>query len=98
MFKINKAILLALFFLFTLQAQAQENQDEPIKLRSDLVMLTSSAIDRQGNVMKTLKAEDFLVYEDGVRQKIEHFTSTEEPFTLMLLLDVSGSTRDDIAL
>jgi VWFA-related protein len=98
MFKINKAILLALFFLFTLQAQAQENQDEPIKLKSDLVMLTSSAIDRQGNVMKTLKAEDFLVYEDGVRQKIEHFTSTEEPFTLMLLLDVSGSTRDDIAL
>ena len=100
MVKINTAILLALLFLFAFSARAQEkeNQDDPIKLKSDLVILTSSAIDRQGNVMKALKAEDFLVYEDGAKQKIEHFASTEEPFTLMLLLDVSGSTRDDIAL
>jgi Ca-activated chloride channel homolog len=100
MFKANKAILFALFLFFAFSAQAQEkdNQDEPIKLKSDLVMVTSSVLDRQGNVLKALKAEDFMVYEDGAKQKIEHFTSTEEPFTLMLLLDVSGSTRDDIAL
>jgi Ca-activated chloride channel homolog len=100
MFKFNKAILLILFLLFAVQAQAQdkENQDEPIKLKSDLVMVTSSVIDRQGNVLKSLKAEDFTIYEDGAKQKIELFSSTEEPFTIMLLLDVSGSTRDDIAL
>jgi Ca-activated chloride channel homolog len=100
MFKFNKAFLFTLFLLFAVQARAQdkENQDEPIKLKSDLVMLTSSVIDRQGNVLKTLKADDFIVYEDGSKQKIELFSSTEEPFTVMLLLDVSGSTRDDIAL
>jgi Ca-activated chloride channel family protein len=100
MFKFNKTILLILFLLFAIQAQAQdkENQDEPIKLKSDLVMVTSSVIDRQGNVLKALKAEDFTIYEDGAKQKIELFSSTEEPFTIMLLLDVSGSTRDDIAL
>jgi Ca-activated chloride channel homolog len=100
MFKFNKAFWLALFLLFAVQARAQEkeNQDEPIKLKSDLVMLTSSVIDRQGNVLKALKADDFIIYEDGAKQKIELFASTEEPFTVMLLLDVSGSTRDDIAL
>jgi Ca-activated chloride channel homolog len=100
MFKFNKAILFMLFLLFAVQVRAQdkENQDEPIKLKSDLVMVTSSVIDRQGNVLKSLKAEDFTIFEDGIKQKIEHFASTEEPFTIMLLLDVSGSTRDDIAL
>lgn len=100
MFKFNKAIFFILFLAFTVSVQAQdkENQDEPIKLKSDLVMVNSSVIDRQGNVLKSLKAEDFTVYEDGQKQKIELFSSTEEPFTIMLLLDVSGSTRDDIAL
>jgi Ca-activated chloride channel homolog len=100
MFKFNKIFLLTLFLLLAVQVRAQdkENQDEPIKLKSDLVTLTSSVIDRQGNVLKTLKADDFIIYEDGAKQKIELFASTEEPFTVMLLLDVSGSTRDDIAL
>src|SRR4051812_2075342 len=94
MFKFNKAVFFILFFLFAVSVRAQdkENQDEPIKLKSDLVMVNSSVIDRQGNVLKSLKAEDFIVYEDGQKQKIELFASTEEPFTIMLLLDVSGST------
>jgi Ca-activated chloride channel homolog len=98
MFKHSNALVLLLFLLFTARAAAQENQDEPIRLKSDLVMLTASVLDRTGKAVKSLKAEDFVVYEDGRRQKIEHFASTEDPFTLMLLLDISGSTRDDIEL
>jgi VWFA-related protein len=100
MVKANKACWFALLFLFATQARAQDKdkQDEAIKLKSDLVMVTASALDRSGNALKALKAEDFVIYEDGAKQKIEHFSSTEEPFTLLLLLDVSGSTRDDIAL
>src|ERR1051325_6160138 len=100
MVKAYLAMLFALVLLSAVPARGQdkENQDEAIKLKSDLVMITASALDRGGNTMKALKAEDFVVYEDGAKQKIEHFTSTEEPFTLMLLLAVSGSTRYDIAL
>jgi VWFA-related protein len=54
--------------------------------------------DAKGSITKTLKAEDFVVYEDGVRQKIAHFAATESPFTLLLLLDLSGSARDEIDL
>ncbi|HJQ23861.1 MAG TPA: VWA domain-containing protein [Blastocatellia bacterium] len=78
-------------------ARAQD-RDEPIKLKADLVSLTASVTDRSGRALRSLKAADFAVYEDGVRQRIEHFAATEEPFTLLLLLDISGSTHDDIEL
>ena len=45
-----------------------------------------------------MKASDFEIFEDGAKQKITHFAATEEPFTVMLLLDISGSTRDEISL
>ncbi len=41
---------------------------------------------------------DFVVYEDDQLQKIEKFESAEAPFSLLLLLDVSGSTKDYIDL
>ncbi|HXG64656.1 MAG TPA: VWA domain-containing protein [Blastocatellia bacterium] len=91
---------MSLFLLFlTVMAQAQDRrEDEPIKLKADLVTTNAAVFDRDGRLLKSLKAQDFIVYEDGVEQKIAHFTATEEPFTLMLLLDISGSTRDDIAM
>ncbi|HXG93743.1 MAG TPA: VWA domain-containing protein [Blastocatellia bacterium] len=78
--------------------QQQRDQDEPIKLKTDLVSVTASVTDREGRAVKSLKADDFVIYEDGARQRIAHFSATEEPFTLMLLLDISGSTRDEIML
>ncbi|HXU40480.1 MAG TPA: VWA domain-containing protein [Blastocatellia bacterium] len=85
-----------------LSARAQEprsrEQDEPVRLKSDLVTVSASVIDPNGRAIKSLKPEDFTIYEDGVRQKIAHFAATEEPFTLLLVLDLSGSTRDDISL
>lgn len=45
-----------------------------------------------------LRRDDFLVYEDGRLQRVETFQSTEAPFDLLLLLDVSGSTKAYIDL
>ncbi len=85
-----------------LSTQAQDprsrEQDEPVRLKSDLVSVSASVIDPNGRAIKSLKPDDFTIYEDGVRQKIAHFAATEEPFTLLLVLDLSGSTRDDISL
>jgi len=95
--------LLSLAILgFQLVASAQQqqprDQDEPIRLKTDLVTVSASVIDSSGRPIRSLKTGDFSIYEDGVKQKIAHFAATEEPFTLLLLLDISGSTRDDIAL
>ena len=76
----------------------QSDQDQTIKLKADLVTLTAAVTDSNGVAIRSLKADDFDVYEDGVKQKISHFASGEEPFTLMLLLDISGSAADEIML
>ena len=92
------------FMLFLLIACAPQSmpvasaQDEPIRLKSDLVTLTAAVTDRNGRAIRSLKAEDFVVYENGVRQRISHFAPTEEPFAVLLLLDLSGSTQDEIDL
>src|SRR5215210_1088188 len=99
------AILSSYFLIFSLVASQpllcatqQRDQDEPVRLKTDLVSVATSVIDRNGRAIKSLKAEDFTVYEDGIRQKISHFATTEEPFTLLLLLDTSGSTREETGL
>jgi Ca-activated chloride channel homolog len=94
-------ILLALANAAAGLASAQEparEQDQPIKLKANLVTVTAAVTDPAGRVVKSLTANDFAVYEDGVKQKITHFSSGDEPFTVLLLLDISGSTADDIAL
>ena len=73
-------------------------QDDPVRLKSDLVTVTAAVTDRNGRAVRSLKQDDFVVYEDGVRQRISHFAATEEPFTVLLVLDLSGSTQDDIDL
>ena len=102
---INRAIRLLLFLLalapqLASPAGGQEprDQDEPIRLKTDLVSVAASVIDRNGHAIKSLKAADFIIYEDGARQQVAHFATTEEPFTLLLLLDISGSTREEIML
>jgi VWFA-related protein len=74
------------------------NQDEPLRLRSDLVLVPVSVLDSSGRSIRSLKAADFAIYEDGVKQAISHFESGEAPFLLILLLDISGSTSQDMEL
>jgi VWFA-related protein len=94
--------LLILIITSPLWARAQDrqarDQDEPIRLKTDLVTVTAAVTGANAGAIKSLKADDFAIYEDGVKQKIAHFAATEEPYTLLLLLDISGSTRDEIAL
>ena len=51
-----------------------------------------------GRPIPGLKPENFRLIEDGQPQTIANFGTTETPFEIALLLDTSGSTRDDVAL
>ena len=63
------------------------------------IYLNASVRDRRTNrAVANLQSDDFRVYEDGHEQRIERFESTEAPINLLLLLDVSGSTRNFINL
>ena len=69
------------------------DDDEVVRVESDLVTVNVSVVDRaSGRGMAGLTASDFHIYEDNVEQRVEHFESAEGPFDLLLLLDLSGST------
>ncbi|HKV41904.1 MAG TPA: VWA domain-containing protein [Blastocatellia bacterium] len=78
--------------------QNGQEEDQTIRLTSDLVSLNVAVIDKDGHSIKSLKKSDFVAYEDGIKQQITNFAAAEEPFTVMLLLDVSGSTSEQIGL
>ena len=71
--------------------RAQE-QDDVVRTETNLVQLNVGVVDPQGHPITSLSRSDFTVYEDGVKQQILHFDPTDTPFSLVLLLDVSGST------
>ena len=75
-----------------LHARQQPQPDEPLKLSADLVLLDAQVVNkRTGQAVGGLTREDFLLYEDGVRQHITHFSKDRLPISILILLDVSGS-------
>src|SRR5262249_27489197 len=74
--------------------QRQGGQEETIKVDATLVNIPVTVSDEQGRFIPGLKNEDFELYEDDVRQGISFFSADNVPFSLALVLDVSGSTRD----
>ncbi|MCI0487419.1 MAG: VWA domain-containing protein [Blastocatellia bacterium] len=67
---------------------------DAIKLETRLVNLNVKVWDISGRSITDLTKEDFQVFEDGERQDITHFAPITAPVSLVLLLDLSGSTKD----
>ena len=74
------------------QQQPQPPDEDVITVESNLVRLNVGVVDRQGRPVVSLSQGDFAVYEDGERQTIRSFEPVVAPFSLVLLLDMSGST------
>jgi VWFA-related protein len=85
------AVLLALFHS-TAEVSLAQDDDDVVRTNISLVQLNVGVVDREGRAITSLTRNDFAVYEDGVRQPISQFEPTNAPFSLVLLLDVSGST------
>lgn len=80
--------------------EPQEVDDgDVIRVDTELVTLNVSVIDRGTNRgLIGLLQSDFKIYEDGIEQPLGHFESSSAPFNLVLIIDVSGSTRDKVKL
>ena len=85
-------VLAATVVLFSQGVILAQDDIDVIRTDSSLVQLNVGVVDRQGRAVRTLSQKDFVVYEDGVRQSILHFEPTTAPFSLVLMLDMSGST------
>ena len=83
--------LVLFVFGFVSEGRAQE-PDEIVTTDTSVVQLNVGVVDRQGRAVTSLSRNDFAVFEDNVKQSIQSFEPTSNPFTVVLLLDMSGST------
>jgi Ca-activated chloride channel family protein len=72
---------------------AQDSGQERFSFRTgvELVNVTATVVDEHGRFVSGLTANDFVLYEDGVRQSIQQFESERVPVSLGIALDTSGS-------
>src|SRR5437016_5972533 len=63
-----------------------------IKVETNLVTMPVSVLDRDGRFISGLQKKDFQIFENGIEQKVDYFQSVEQPFSVILLIDVSPST------
>jgi Ca-activated chloride channel homolog len=77
-----------------IRAKSPGGKDDPsplVRAKTELVSLTITATDRSGRPVVGLQAKDIDIYEDDVRQTIEHYTELDAPVSIGVVFDVSGS-------
>jgi VWFA-related protein len=80
-------------------APQEIDEGDVLRVDTELVTLNVSVVDRgTSRGLTGLAQDDFKLYEDGVKQQLAHFESSSAPFDLVLLIDMSGSTRDVVKL
>jgi VWFA-related protein len=75
------------------------SEGDVIRVDSQLVTLNVSVIDRgTSRGLTGLVQSDFKLFENGEEQQIVQFESSSAPFDLVLLIDLSGSTKEVVKL
>ncbi|MBK9768020.1 MAG: VWA domain-containing protein [Chloracidobacterium sp.] len=81
-----------LILLTTIATVAFGQDDDPIRVDSSIVRLNVGVVDGRGRPMVNLDRSNFTIYEDGVKQQITRFEPSSAPFSVVMILDMSGST------
>lgn len=71
-------------------------EDEIIKVDTELVNLSVRVIDRNNRPINNLAQKDFTILENNVPQPIEFFSRAEVPTNYSLVIDNSGSLRQQL--
>jgi VWFA-related protein len=80
------------------KSQKKTDESQTIRVAVEMVSLPVVVTTRDGKRITDLKKEDFQVFEDGVPQQIAGFAATDEPISVVLALDTSGSTEQKLAM
>ncbi|HJU93636.1 MAG TPA: VWA domain-containing protein [Pyrinomonadaceae bacterium] len=59
-----------------------------------LLRFNASVVDRNGRAIGGMRESDFTVWENGIERRVTSVAPANEPFNLVLLLDVSGSVEE----
>lgn len=89
--RFSRALIFIAIFLSGFSAVWAQD-DDIIKIDSSIVRLNVGVVDAKGRPITNLNKGSFTVFEDGVKQDISRFEPTVAPFSVVMILDMSGST------
>ncbi|MGI8670237.1 MAG: VWA domain-containing protein [Aridibacter sp.] len=81
-----------IIFLFISSTFLFAQDGDVISIDSSIVRLNVGVVNRSGQPVTNLDKNNFTLYENGVEQKITRFEPTVAPFSVVMILDMSGST------
>lgn len=96
---VHLLLLISLALLVSRTAQAQD--DDVVRVDTDLVVLNVTVVDKDGQYVPGLRLSDFKVFEEGREvpiNLISSFGAHESPFASVILLDTSGSMESRMSL
>src|SRR5712692_6885728 len=79
-------------------AFAQQQDDDVVRVNTDLVVLNATVLGRDGKFVSGLRGADFQILEDGKEQKLSSFSAEETPFAAAIVIDTSGSMDTRLTL
>ncbi len=79
-------------------ASEEVDDGDVVRVDTQLVSVPAVVTNSAGRPVANLRADNFVLYENGSKQQIVNFATTDAPFEIALLLDTSGSTRTEVAL
>lgn len=88
----SRVFIIFAFLLLSFSVVSAQNDDDPITVDSSVVRLNVGVADRKGRPITDLSRENFTIFEDGVKQNIQRFEPVVTPFSVVMILDMSGST------
>jgi Ca-activated chloride channel homolog len=75
------------------QSRDRETDEAAFRANSDLVLVPITVTDHRGATVTGLKKQDFTVLDDQRVQPISAFYSEDAPYSVGLVVDVSGSVK-----
>jgi Ca-activated chloride channel homolog len=98
---VTRLLLVISFALFCSYSSARAQEDDVVRVDTDLVVLNITVLDKDGQYVPGLKLADFKVFEEGREvpiKLISSFGAQESPFASVILLDTSGSMESRMSL
>ena len=89
--------LAKLIILLLLIASNSLAQDDVIRVDTDLIGFEVTVLDKNGLPIRGLQAQDFTIFEDGIKREIDFFeplrkkNENNRPLSVVFALDISGS-------
>lgn len=93
MFKLVKFFIVGIL-VAGVSATARAQEEEKVTVSANLVSVNVSVTDSRGRHVEGLGAERFEVFDDGVRQRVAHFSAGDAPFSVGVVYDMHPTTRE----